>query len=73
MNQHLIDVALGMLVGYAVARGLAHRPGNSPLRDGAAPMGEGARRPRPSEASSTPHPGALYPGGSSVDAPTPRF
>jgi hypothetical protein len=73
MNQHMVDVALGMVMGYALARGLAHRHEDSALSHGAAPMAEGEEgRPR-AGTSSTPRPGALYPGGTTADAPAPRF
>lgn len=71
MNQHMVDVALGMVVGYAIARGLAHRHEDSALSHGAARMAEGEEGR--SQVGATPRPGALYPGGTTADAPAPRF
>lgn len=50
MNHSVCDIAVGMILGYALARGIAHHHEHSALSDGADSMSED--RTRRSAASS---------------------
>ncbi|MGE3773356.1 MAG: hypothetical protein AB7I32_10555 [Gammaproteobacteria bacterium] len=40
MNHSVCDIAVGMILGYALARGVSHMHEDSPLSDGADAMSE---------------------------------
>lgn len=48
MNHSVCDIAVGMILGYALARGLSQMHEESPLSDGADSMAEDRARRGPS-------------------------